>query len=117
MLGTKRVFQGWWIVLTGYLSQLVTVGATGWVFGVLILPMQKDLHWNRSEIVGVVTLARLVGGLWGFVLGPFVDRHGARALMTASALLAGACLIGTGLVQSSWQYYACWAVFGLSVPA
>ena len=42
------IYRGWWIVATGYIAQMGTVGATGWVFGVLILPMQNDLGWSRS---------------------------------------------------------------------
>jgi hypothetical protein len=40
------------LLATGYISQMGTVGATGWVFGVLILPMQNDLGWSRSVLVG-----------------------------------------------------------------
>jgi sugar phosphate permease len=111
-----RVYRGWWIVLTGYLSQLGTVGATGWVFGVLILPMQDDLGWSRSALVGVVTLARLLSGAAALRLGTYVDRHGARGLMTASALGAACCLVGTAFIQELWQYYLCWALFGLCIP-
>src|SRR5687768_8341302 len=93
----QPIYRGWWIVFVGYLSQMVTVGSTGFVFGVLILPMQADRGWSRSEIVGVITLARLLSGVFALWLGPFVDRRGARGLMTASALAGGLCLIGTAL--------------------
>jgi sugar phosphate permease len=36
--------------------------------------------------------------------------------MTGSAVVAAGCLIGTALSQSLWQYYACWALFGLCIP-
>src|SRR5215216_6036044 len=90
-----RLYRGWWIVATGYISQMGTVGATGWVFGVLILPMQDDLGWSRSVLVGVVTLARLLSGVFAVRIGPAVDRHGARLLMTLSALIACVACIGT----------------------
>src|SRR5262245_16916908 len=93
-----------------------TVGATGWVFGVLILPMQDDLGWSRSEIVGVITLSRLLSGIVAMKLGPFVDRHGARLLMIGSALLAALSMLGTALIQNPAEYYALWVLFGLSIP-
>jgi sugar phosphate permease len=110
------VYRGWWIVLTGYLTQLASSGASGWVFGVLIIPMQDDLGWSRSTIVGVLTLHRLVAGACGFWLGPAVDRHGARLLITSSTLVGGACLVCLSLVQAPWQSYLIWGIFGLTLP-
>ncbi len=98
-----HIYRGWWIVFTGYLTQMWTGGASGWVFGVLILPMQAELGWSRSTIVGVLTLSRLIDGFWGARLGPLVDKHGARLLMTASSLIGGACLIAISQVQAPWQ--------------
>ncbi|HLF78072.1 MAG TPA: MFS transporter [Dehalococcoidia bacterium] len=115
-LPKPRIYRGWWIVFTGYLSQAATVGSSGWVFGVLILPMQEDLGWSRSELVGVVTLSRLISGVLAARLGPVVDRSGARSLMTLSALGAAACLLGTAASQNQWQYYLCWAGFGVCMP-
>jgi MFS transporter, OFA family, oxalate/formate antiporter len=109
-------YRGWWIVLTAFLAQFNATGASGWVFGVMILPMQDDLGWSRSAIVGVLTVERLVGGAFGAWLGPVVDRHGTRLLMTASALLAGACLFALALVQAEWQPYVIWGVFGVTLP-
>jgi MFS family permease len=110
------VFRGWWIVLTAFLSQFTTSGASGWVFGLLVVPMQEDLDASRSAIVGVLVLERLLGGFAGAVLGPFIDRHGTRLLTTLSAVLAGVCLFALALVQAAWQPYVVWAVFGLAFP-
>ena len=109
-------YRGWWIVVTAFLTQFNATGASGWVFGVLIIPMQEDVGWSRSAIVGVLTVERLVGGAFGVWLGPVVDRHGTRVLITASALLAGSCLVALSLVDAAWQPYVIWAVFGLTLP-
>ncbi len=82
----------------------------------MILPMQDDLGWSRSAIVGVLTVERLVGGAFGAWLGPLVDRHGTRLLMSASAVLAGACMLTLSQVQEAWQPYIIWGVFGLALP-
>jgi len=116
LLHPSAVYRGWWIVATGFLAQMPTVGATGWVFGVLILPMQHDLGWSRTEVVGVVTLARLLSGFFAMKLGPLVDQHGARLLMIGSSVLAAASMAGTALIQNPAEYYACWVLFGLSIP-
>jgi len=110
------VYRGWWIVLTAFLTQFASSGASGWVFGVLLLSMQEDLDTTRSAIVGVLVFERLVGGLAGALLGPYVDRHGTRVLTTLSAVVAGLCLFGLAAVQEAWQPYVLWAIFGLTLP-
>ena len=110
------MYRGWWIVLTAFLSQFASSGASGWVFGLLVLSMQEDLDASRSAIVGVLVLERLLGGLSGALLGPFVDRHGTRLLTSLSAAVAGACLFALALVQAAWQPYVIWAIFGLTLP-
>ena len=79
----RAVYRGWWIVLNAFLSQFAATGSSGWVFGVLVLSMQEDLDTTRSAIVGVLFAERLLGGVSGAVLGPFIDRNGARLPVTA----------------------------------
>jgi sugar phosphate permease len=86
------------------------------VFGVLILPMQDELGWSRSTIVGVLTLEKLVGGVFGVWLGPRLDKYGARVIMAASAAFGGTCLILLSQVQAPWQSYVLWALMGLVSP-
>jgi MFS family permease len=114
--GGSLLYRGWWIVLSAFLTQFNATGASGWVFGVMILPMQEDTGWSRSAIVGVLTVERLLGGAVGASLGPVVDKHGTRVLMTVSALLAGGCLLTLATVDAAWQPYVIWAVFGLTLP-
>jgi MFS family permease len=49
-------------------------------------------------------------------IGPAVDRHGARLLMTVSAVVAFLACAGTALSQNVWEYYLCWVLFGFAIP-
>jgi MFS family permease len=110
-------YRGWMIVAAGFTSQMATVGTTGWIFGVLLLPMQNSFGWSRSLLVGVLTVSSLIGGSLSAALGPWVDRHGVRALMSVSALLAGGCLMLLRFVTAPWQYYMLLGLgFGLAIP-
>ncbi|MDO8671471.1 MAG: MFS transporter [Dehalococcoidia bacterium] len=110
-----KVYRGWWIVLTGFLCQLSLSSSMGWVFSLLILPMEADLGWSRAELVGVLTLALLINGVLSAVLGPAVDRHGPRLLMTIGASVGGACLLLVSAVSAPWQYYLLLGIgFGLA---
>lgn len=116
MTRLRGVYRGWWIVLVSYYTQLITSGAGGWVFGVLILSMQQDFGWSQTTVVGVLMVDRWLSGILSLVLGPFVDRHGARALMTASAVLAGVGLFVVAISWDVWTFYAGWALYGIAQP-
>ncbi|MEI7925386.1 MAG: MFS transporter [Chloroflexota bacterium] len=112
----RHVYRGWWIVLISYYTQLITAGAGGWIFGSLILPMQHDLGWNQKSITVVLLINRIIGGVLAVPLGPIVDRHGSRVLMTVSAVLAGLGLLAVSMAHSRPAVYAAWALYGLATP-
>jgi len=112
----RGMYRGWWIVILAFYSQLVTVAASGYVFGVLILSMQRDLGWTQAAILGPLLLNRWLSGLLSVPLGPVVDRYGSRVLMTVSALLAGVGLIGVAFAHSTLAFYVSWALFGIAQP-
>ncbi len=80
--------------------------ATSYLFSILVLPMQADLGWSRTTLLGALTLATLVSAGVGMVIGPIFDKHGARVGMTVSALFSGIFLLLIPLVNSPWQFYA-----------
>ena len=112
----RGVYHGWWIAIVCYWTQLVTAGAGVWVFGVLLLSMQRDFGWSQTTIVGVLTLERVISGVLSVLLGPFADRQGARVLMVCSSLLAAASLV---MVAFSWNvvtFYIAWGLYGVAQP-
>ena len=112
----RRIYRGWWIVALAFYSQLVTIAAGGYVFGALILSMQRDLGWSQSAIVGPLTLNRFISGFLAVPLGPLIDRYGARVSMTISAVLAGIALIGVAFAHDPVLFYGAWALFGIAQP-
>ncbi|MGE3857292.1 MAG: MFS transporter [Dehalococcoidia bacterium] len=109
-----RIYRGWWIVATCFLSQHFATSAGGWVFGILIAPMGAELGWSRTEIVTAITVATLLGGFLAAMFGPTVDRYGPRVLMTVSLLAGGVALMLLAGVQTKWQYYAIWSLYGVA---
>ena len=63
-----------------------------------------------------MTMNRFLGGMLSAPLGPLVDRHGSRVLMTVSAALAGVAMIAVGMAHSIVWFYAAWALFGIATP-
>jgi len=98
-------FRGWWIVGVSFLALYLNGSSLSYLFGVFILPMEADLGWTRATLLGGLTATTFVTAGTGLVLGPFVDRHGARGVMTAAAVVSGAVLLALPHVTAIWQYY------------
>jgi MFS family permease len=110
------LYRGWVLVWALGVTTVVSYGTTLYLYSVLIVPMQRELGWNRTLVSGAISLALLTSGLLGLPIGRLVDRHGARVPMTIGSLLGGAGLIAAGQVHQAWQLYAAWSgVIALSM--
>ena len=98
-------FHGWWIVAVSFFALFTHGAATSYLFGLLVVPMENDLGWSRTTLVGALTVATFVTSALGMMMGPVFDRHGARIGMASSALLGGTCLVLLAMVQTPWQFY------------
>ena len=98
-------FHGWWIVAVSFFALFTHGAATSYLFGLLVVPMENDLGWDLTTLVGALTVATFVTSALGMVMGPVFDRHGARIGMVSSALLGGSCLVLLAMVQTPWQFY------------
>jgi MFS family permease len=65
-----------------------------------------DLGWTRQQVTSGNALSKLlVGPLFGFLAGVFVDRFGPRRLMLAGIAMAGLALIGLGGTTTLSAFY------------
>src|SRR2546422_7083029 len=62
--------------------------------------MEADLGWSRVEITGAFSVGMGVAALAALPVGRWIDRHGARALMTLGSCLATALLLVWSRVES-----------------
>ena len=68
--------------------------------------MVRDLGWTRQEVTSGNAYSKLlVGPLFGFAAGWFVDRFGPRRLMLAGILMGGGALIGLGTATTLGAFY------------
>lgn len=102
---STNLYRGWWIVVICVVAQIVSSGTTGYVFSILVVPMEEDLGWNRATMYGVLSLGALTGSLLSVPLGPLFDRYGARVMMTLSAGFGGICVVLVGWISQPWQFY------------
>jgi MFS family permease len=104
-------------VATLALTETTSYGVLAYAFGVFLLPMEHDLGWSRSALAGAYSLAIVVSGVAAIPVGRWLDRHGARALMTAGSTAATVLVLAWAHVTGLGTYYAIWAGIGLAMAA
>lgn len=103
------LYYGWVLVVTLGITTIISYGTSYYLFGVLVVPMGRELGWSRAGISGAYALATVLAGLLGVPIGHAVDRHGARLLMAGGSALGGLALLGLATVHTLWQFYLLWA--------
>jgi MFS family permease len=104
----RRIYYGWYLVgagvVVGFLGALNNYG-----FGVLFLPITRELDLTRAQTSLVFSAARLEGGLEAPVSGWLTDRLGPRVMLLAGNTLTGVgfILLGT-VVNNFWSLFVVW---------
>jgi hypothetical protein len=62
-------------------AEMISWGVLYYSFSVFVRPIEAELGWSRTEVMGGFSLALLVSGVAAVPVGHWVDRHGARGLM------------------------------------
>lgn len=112
-----RIYPGWWLVLALALTETVSFGVLYYAFTVFVAPMSADLGVSTAAIAGAYSIGVLVSGLAAGFVGAWLDRHGARVLMTVGSVGAGALLMAWSYVADLTQLYVVWALMGLVLAA
>ena len=112
-----RIYYGWALVGTLGITATVSYGILSYAFAVFIAPMQAELGWSKTTITGAFSAGQLVAGVTALPLGRWVDRHGARAVMTAGSVLASILLVAWSRVHTVAAFYALWTLMGIALAA
>jgi len=112
-----RFYYGWiqiWIVS---FTELVSWGILYYAFSVLLVPMGDDLGWSRIQMTAAFSVGGLISGLFAMPVGRWVDRHGARVLMTAGSIAASLLVLAWAFVQTLPMFFLLWAGIGVTMAA
>jgi len=96
---SSRIFHGWWIVLAAFVCHAVNVGLMFYAWGVFLTPLAAHFGGRAAVALGY-TGVQVATALYGLVVGPIVDRRGARPVETVGALLLGGGFLALSRVDS-----------------
>jgi MFS family permease len=106
-------------VIVGALSitETITWGIVYYGFAVFLTPMERDLGFSRVALTGAFSVGLAVSALVGVPVGKWIDRHGARSLMTVGSIAAVLLVIAWARVETLLHLYIVWALMGLAMAA
>ncbi|MEO7910949.1 MAG: MFS transporter [Roseiflexaceae bacterium] len=113
----RDVYYGWVIVLALACTETISWGVLFYTFAVLMPSMEAELGWSRVAMTGAFSLALLLAGLAAPLFGHWLDRRGARMLMTLGSCLATILVFAWALVTDLFSFYLIWAGLGLAMAA
>lgn len=113
----RGAYYGWRITLALAITETISWGILYYAFAVFIRPMELDTGWTRTQLTGAFSLALLLRGAMAVPVGIWIDRHGARGLMTGASLLAGALVVLWSQARSLPLFYVTQAGLGLCMAA
>ena len=108
----KPIYYGWYIALVLAITETVSFGVLYYAFSVFITPMEADLGWTRGEITGAFSLSLLITGLIGVPVGHWLDKRGARLLMTAGSIGATLAILLWSQVNTLPEFLVIMALKG-----
>jgi MFS family permease len=95
-------------------TEAISYGALFYCFAVMLDPMRDDLGAGTAELSGALTLSLAITGVAAVPAGRWLDRHGARGLMTGGSLLAGVSVAGWSRADNLPQLYLAFIGMGFA---
>ena len=105
-LGARLPFFYGWVVLAclccvGFARQGPAVAT----LSIFVEPLSREFGWSRTAISGAVSLGGVMAAIAAPLLGPLLDRRGARLVLGLAVLVNGALLMLLALTPSLLAFY------------
>ena len=113
----RRDYPGWRMVWALAATTTVNYGVLLYAFAVFLPYLRSDFGATLGELSAAVSLAIAVSGVLAPFAGAWLDRHGARALMSAGSLLAMVSVIAWSQARSLPVLYAAFVGVGAASAA
>lgn len=101
---TRKIFYGWYIVGVGFICYLGSSFALSSTLSIFMKPLTAEFGISR----GVFSFARsgevMLSSVIAALVGPLIDRYGARWLIVTGALVAGTGFILLSQAREFWQF-------------
>ena len=105
-------FYGWLIVSAVFVAEFVGSGVGSFMVPLFFKPISQEMGWSLTMLTGVVTAQTIANAGVAPILGPLVDKIGAKPIMLWGALIAGLGLLLLTRITAVWQLWVLYAAVG-----
>ena len=92
------------IVGVVFLSSLASGAQINPTIGVFLKPITDEFEWTRSTVSLAGAVGTVIGGGLALIVGPAIDRFGARWILFVSFFMSGIAIYSWGHVSQLWQF-------------
>lgn len=111
------LFYGWVVVAATFVMLMTSSGLGFYALTLYLRTLTDERGFSVSSVSGATALFFVVTGLAGVAVGRLIARRDPRPVIAAGAVLGAVALVALGRVETLWQVYAAYAVFGAGFAA
>jgi sugar phosphate permease len=104
-------FYGWVILACVCLAGFARQGPAVATLSIFVGPMTREFGWSRTALSGAVPLGGVLAALTSPLIGPVLDRRGARLILCIAVSVTG---VSTMLLSASHSLTAFYVLFCLA---
>ncbi|HMA50671.1 MAG TPA: MFS transporter [Magnetospirillaceae bacterium] len=105
----SRFHYAWVVAAAIFVALLISAGVRS-MPGVLLVPLEKDLHWDRASVSAAISVGIALYGLMGPFAAAIMQSFGVRRTILAALALMAVSIASTTLVREPWQMMLSWGV-------
>ena len=106
-------YYGWAIVFACAALLFVSVGVGYYGIAVYLGPLRELHGWSNADVSLATGMYFVFSGVTSALVGPLIDRHGARRWMIPGLILLIVASTGIGHVRDLWQLYVAYVLMAL----
>jgi OFA family oxalate/formate antiporter-like MFS transporter len=103
--GRLPFFYGWIVLACLCCAGFSRQGPAVATLSIFVEPLTREFGWSRAALSGAVSLGGVLAALAAPLIGPLLDRHGARLALCAAVLVTGITMMLLSLTQSLLVFY------------
>src|SRR5262245_27926218 len=103
--GRLPFFYGWVILACLCCCGFARQGPAVATLSIFVEPMTSEFGWSRTALSGAVSLGGILAALTSPLIGPLLDRQGARMMLCVAVLLTGASTMLLSGIESILGFY------------
>jgi OFA family oxalate/formate antiporter-like MFS transporter len=110
LMGRLPFFYGWIILACACCAAFARQGPAVATLSIFVEPMTSSFGWSRTALAGAVSLGGVLAAVVSPLIGPVLDRQGARAMLCAAVLMTGISAMLLSLIQSLLAFYVLFCI-------